>query len=170
MPRSPDVLRLLWWAVHGGSGVLLLVAVLGAARDGHIAVAVAGLLLGVLYAAGPAFTGWVNGRRRERAWLVVVTLGWAVLSALAPVFAWLAFPLSLAVLYVLPLWAAMFGVAVLTCVSVAAASLHAGGVSAVLVAGPAAQAVVATVMWAGPITGSRSRSRARARPARPPGV
>lgn len=170
MSRSPDVLRLLWWAVHSGSGVLLLAAVLGAARDGHAAVAVTGLLLGALYAAGPVFTGWVNGRAPERTWLVVVTLVWTVLSALSPLFAWLAFPILLAALYVLPLWAAMFGVAVLTCVSAAAASRHAGGVSAALVAGAAAQAVVATAMWAGPVTGSRSRSRARGRPARPPGV
>ncbi|MET8000969.1 hypothetical protein [Nonomuraea glycinis] len=170
MSRSPDVLRLLWWAVHGGSGALLLVAVIGAARDGRAAVAVTGLLLGALYAAGPAFTGRLRGRARERAWLVVVTLLWTVLSALSPLFTWLAFPILLAALYVLPLWAAMFGVAVLTCMSAAAASWHAGGVSAALVAGPAAQAVAATVMWAGPVTGSRSRSRVRGRPARPPGV
>ncbi|WP_336208600.1 hypothetical protein [Nonomuraea sp. LPB2021202275-12-8] len=170
MSRFPGVLLLLWWAVHGVSGSLLLVAVIAAARDGRPAVAVAGLLVGALYAAGPGLTDLLRGRARERLWLVTVTLTWMVLAALSPGFAWLAFPLFFALLYVLPLWAAMFGVTVLTCASVAAASWHAGGVSAPLVLGPTAGAVTAAVMWAGPITGSRSRSRARGRPARPPGA
>jgi hypothetical protein len=83
MSRSPEVLRLLWWLSTAGPGVLLA-AVIGAARDGHAAVAVTGLLLGSLYAAGPAFTGRLNGRARERAWLVAVTLVWTVLSVLWP--------------------------------------------------------------------------------------
>ncbi|MGW0485480.1 hypothetical protein [Nonomuraea sp. NPDC003214] len=160
------MVRLLWWAVHGASAVLLLAAVGG---DGRPVVAVAGVLLAALYAAGPVFGSGLS-RTGERVWLVTLTCAWAGLATLSAPFAWLVFPLFFAFLYVLPLWAATFAVTVLACAAGAAASWHAGGVSAPLLAGPAAGAVLATLMWAGPVTGSRSRSRARDRPARPPGA
>jgi hypothetical protein len=160
------MVRLLWWAVHGVSGLLLLAA---AGLDGRPAVVVCGLLLGALYATGPVFGGGLS-RTGERLWLAFLTLAWAGLAVLSAPFAWLAFPLFFAYLYVLPLWAATFGVTVLACASAAAAGWHAGGLTAPLAAGPAAGAALATLVWAGPVTGSRSRSRPPRRPAPPPGA
>ncbi|MGI5268749.1 hypothetical protein ACQEUU_06335 [Nonomuraea sp. CA-218870] len=107
---------------------------------------------------------------REQLWLVAATLTWAVLSLLAPPLVWLVFPLFFGFLYVLPLWAAVFGVTVLTCVSAAMASWHAGGPSAPLVLGPVLLAVAATLLWTRPVRVSRSRSRGRGRPARRTGA
>lgn len=165
-----SAVRWLWRAVHGLSATLLAHALIAAVEAGREGVAVGGVLLGALYVAGPMGRSEAGGPAFERVWLVVVTLGWVVLAALCPQFVWLAFPLFFAFLHVLPLWAAMFGVAVLACVAVVAGGLHAGELSAPLVVGPAAGAVAAALMSAEPVTGSRSRKRASARPAPPPGA
>ncbi|HLU71511.1 MAG TPA: hypothetical protein VKZ82_04995 [Nonomuraea sp.] len=106
----------------------------------------------------------------EQLCLVAGTLAWAVLAMLVPPLVWLVFPLFFGFLYVLPLWAATFGVTVLTCVSVAMASWHAGGPSAPLVLGPVLLAVLAVLLWTRPFRASRSRSRGRGRPARRTGA
>ncbi|MFI6712956.1 hypothetical protein ACIBF7_41445 [Nonomuraea sp. NPDC050478] len=107
---------------------------------------------------------------RGQLWLVAATLAWAVLAMLSPPLVWLVFPLFFGFLHVLPLWAATLGVTVLTCVSAAAASWHAGGPSAPLVLGPVLLAAAATLLWTRRFRGSRPRSRAQGRPARRTGA
>ncbi len=137
-------LRMLRWAVHVTACGLLAIAVTGALREGRPAVALEGALLGLLYAAGPlVFLGRPVG---ERVWLGVVTVAWIVPAVAAPSFVWLAFPLLFAYLHVLPLWGAMFGVAVLTSAAVLAAAWHAGGLSVPLLVGPGLAAVVVTLL------------------------
>ncbi|MFC7590429.1 hypothetical protein ACFQYP_47075 [Nonomuraea antimicrobica] len=137
-------MRLLKWAAPVTACVLLAIDVVGAWRDGRTAVAVGGVLLGLVYAAGPA----IEGRRRfaRGLWLGLVTSGWAVLAVAAPPFVWLAFPLLFAYLHVLPLWAAMFGVAVLTSAATLAAAWHAGELAVPLLVGPGVAALVVTLL------------------------
>ncbi|MEV4582971.1 hypothetical protein AB0K16_58160 [Nonomuraea jabiensis] len=133
--------RLLRWAVHATACGLLVLAVLSSLREDRVAVAAGGLALGVAYAAGPMTSG---GRRVG--WLGLVTAGWVVLAVAAPPFVWLAFPLLFAYLDVLPLWGAMFGVAVLTSAAILAAAWHAGELTLPLVLGPSVGAAVVTLL------------------------
>ncbi|GAA1632245.1 hypothetical protein GCM10009733_031440 [Nonomuraea maheshkhaliensis] len=141
-------LRLLRWAVHATAGGLLAMAVITMLREERAAVAAAGALLGLVYAAAPAFrrregSGYV---RLAHVWLGLVTAGWAVLAVAAAPFVWLAFPLLFAYLRVLPLWAAMFGVTVLTSSAIIAAAWHAGELTMPLLVGPGVAAVVVTLL------------------------
>ncbi|MFC4012728.1 hypothetical protein ACFOY2_36230 [Nonomuraea purpurea] len=137
-------LRLLRWTAHVTACGLLVIAVITVLREGLVAPAVGGVLFGLAYAA--ALVCW----RRVTWWgpvgLGVVTAGWAVLAVAAPPFVWLAFPLLFAYLELLPLWGAMFGVAVLTSAAILAAAWHAGEFTMALVVGPGAGAVVVTLL------------------------
>ncbi|MFI7641147.1 hypothetical protein [Nonomuraea sp. NPDC049400] len=134
--------RLLRWAVHATVCGLLAIAVVSSLREDHVAVAVGGVLLGLAYAAG----GLAAVQARGPVWLVVVTTGWMVLAAMAPPFVWLAFPLLFVYLDLLPLWAAMFGVAVVTSAAILAAAWHAGELTLPLVVGPGVGAAVVTLL------------------------
>ncbi|MEV0228168.1 hypothetical protein [Nonomuraea sp. NPDC050786] len=134
--------RLLRWAVHATACVLLAIAVVSSLREGRVAVAVGGVLLGLAYAAGCLAVV----RARGPVWLGLVTAGWLVLAAVAPPFVWLAFPLLFAYLELLPLWAAMFGVTVVTSAAILAAAWHAGELTMPLVVGPGSGAAVVTLL------------------------
>ncbi|MEV0623098.1 hypothetical protein AB0I81_57950 [Nonomuraea sp. NPDC050404] len=122
---------------------LLAIAMIGVLREDRMAVAVQGLMLGLLYAAGPAI--W-DRPVAGRVWLGLVTVAWVVPAVASPPFVWLAFPLLFAYLHVLPLWGAMFGVAVLTSAAALAAAWHAGEFSVPLLVGPGLAAVVVTLL------------------------
>ncbi|NUO97266.1 MAG: hypothetical protein HOV96_32740 [Nonomuraea sp.] len=134
-----SALRLLRWAVHGTFWALLVIALVAALREERAVELAGGVLLGALYGAlhgsGPAL---------GRVWLGLVTACWVALAVAAPEFVWPAFPLLFAYLRLLPLWAAMFGVTVMTSAAIMAAGWHAGELSAALVVGPAAGAAVMT--------------------------
>ncbi|NRQ31456.1 hypothetical protein HII36_06320 [Nonomuraea sp. NN258] len=144
----PSALRLLRWAVHGTFWVLLVIAVADALHAGRGGVALAGALLGLLGLAGLLGLLYVLGRGSwfGPVWLVLVTVGWAGLAATAPSFGWLAYPLCFAYLRLLPVWAAMYGVAVLTATAAATGVWHAGAVTMPVVAGPLAGALAATLL------------------------
>ncbi|GAB2938097.1 hypothetical protein ACFMQL_16630 [Nonomuraea fastidiosa] len=133
--------RLLSWAVHATGLGVLAVAVAGTWQEDRPAVASGGVLLGLLYAVAPAAPG--AGRA---AWLGLVTAGWAALAWAAPAFVWLAFPLLFAYLHALPLWAAMFGVSVLTSAAILAAAWHAGELTLPLLVGPWVAAAFVTLL------------------------
>ncbi|MFG1976770.1 hypothetical protein ACGFJC_46200 [Nonomuraea fuscirosea] len=141
-------LRLLRWAVHVTACGLLAMAVITMLREDRAEVAAGGALLALVYAAARAFrrgadTGQV---RLAHVWLGLVTAGWAVLAVAAAPFVWLAFPLLFAYLRVLPLWAAMFGVTVLTSSAILAAAWHAGELTVPLLVGPGVAALVVTLL------------------------
>jgi hypothetical protein len=141
MTNTP--LLVLRWAMHATACGLLLLATVAVLREGQVAEAAGGALLGLVYAAGPAIQGRpVPGR----VWLVLLTAGWVVLAVTAPPFVWLAFPLLFAYLHMLPLWAAMFGVSAMTSVAILAAGWHAGELTVPLVLGPGVAAVVVTLL------------------------
>ncbi|MEU8358236.1 hypothetical protein AB0C27_19680 [Nonomuraea sp. NPDC048882] len=141
-------LRLLRWAVHATAGGLLAMAVITMLREERAAVAAGGALLGLVYAAAPVFRRREGPRyvRLAHVWLGLATAGWAVLAVAAAPFVWLAFPLLFAYLRVLPLWAAMFGVTVLTSSAIIAAAWHAGELTVPLLVGPGVAAVVVTLL------------------------
>ncbi|NJP91866.1 hypothetical protein HCN51_20785 [Nonomuraea sp. FMUSA5-5] len=136
-------LRLLRSSVHVTAAGLLLIAVLGALREDRGWPAAGGVLLGLLYAAGPALQGRAVA---GQVWLGLVTGWWAVLAVAAPPFVWVAFPLLFAYLHVLPLWGAMFGVAVLTSAAIVTAAWHAGELTTALLVGPGVAAVAVTLL------------------------
>ncbi|MEV4569315.1 hypothetical protein AB0K12_36580 [Nonomuraea sp. NPDC049419] len=133
--------RLLTWAVHATGLGVLAVSVVTTWQQDRLAVASGGVLLGLLYAAAPATPGPARA-----VWLGLVSAGWAVLAVAAPPFVWLAFPLLFAYLHVLPLWAAMFGVSVLTSSAIIAAAWHAGELTLPLLVGPGVAAAVVTLL------------------------
>ncbi|MEV4060861.1 sensor histidine kinase [Nonomuraea dietziae] len=148
----PPALRLLRWAIHGTFAILLVIAVVGSARQGQVPPALGGGLLGVLYMAGiviesrlPHFGGPTH-LRLGRIWLTGITLGWAALALASPRFVWLAFPLFFAYLHLLPLSVALPGVAVLTAAAISAAAWHEGRLTAAQIIGPTIGAAVATLM------------------------
>ncbi|SEH00512.1 hypothetical protein SAMN05444920_116248 [Nonomuraea solani] len=136
-------LRLLRLAVHVTACVVLLIAVITALRADRVPEAAGGLLLILLYTAGPAVE---HRPLHVRVWLGLVTAGWVVLAMTAPAFVWLAFPLLFAYLHALPLWGAMFGVAVLTSAAIFAAAWHAGELTVPLLVGPGLAAAVMTLL------------------------
>ncbi|MET8864335.1 hypothetical protein ABZW11_15455 [Nonomuraea sp. NPDC004580] len=133
--------RLLAWAVHATGLGVLTVAVVTTWQQDRLAVASGGVVLGLLYAAAPATPGPARA-----VWLGLVSAGWAVLAVAAPPFVWLAFPLLFAYLHVLPLWAAMFGVSVLTSSAIIAAAWHAGELTLPLLVGPGVAAALVTLL------------------------
>lgn len=144
----PPALRLLRWAIHGTFATLLVIAVSGVAAQA--ALALGGVLLGMLYAAGVIVEGRFFGGPAHlplgRVWLAAVTLGWGALALAAPQFVWLAFPLFFAYLHLLPPVVALPGVALLTVAAIVTVGWHAGRMTAPQIIGPTVGAVVATLM------------------------
>ncbi|MGI5204874.1 sensor histidine kinase [Spirillospora sp. CA-108201] len=144
---SPAV-RLLGWAVHGTFLVLLTIALVRTLHDGRAGIAAGGLALGALYVAGVTWAG--HDRRPRpvpaRLWLALLTAAWAGLALSSPDFVWLAFPLFFLYLHLLPLPAALPGVALLTGAAIGAVAWHGGGVTLAEVLGPSVGASVATLM------------------------
>ncbi|GGT39678.1 hypothetical protein ACFFV7_40175 [Nonomuraea spiralis] len=147
-PWLSPVLRLLRWAVHGTFWALLVIALASVLDEGRSVEVAGGVLLGVLYGVGQVLQGdppHLAGPGRAalgRVWLGLVTACWAVLAVAAAPFVWAAFPLLFAYLRLLPVWAGTFGVTLLTSAAIVAAGWHAGELSAALVLGPLAGAVV----------------------------
>ncbi|NEA24894.1 sensor histidine kinase [Actinomadura bangladeshensis] len=143
-PFSP-AMRLLAWAMHGTFLVLLAIALARSLRDGPVLAG--GLLLGALYAAGV-----VQGTRHRprlgpaRAWLAVLTAGWAALALASPAYVWLAFPLFFLYVHLLRLAWALPGVVLLTAAAIGAVAWHGDGVTLAEVLGPSVGAAVATLM------------------------
>ncbi|MCK2214877.1 hypothetical protein MF672_013910 [Actinomadura sp. ATCC 31491] len=136
-------LRLLGWAVHLTAFGLLAIAVVTVLHEDQVGVAAAGVLLGIVYAAGPS----VEDRPvAGQVWLAAVTALWLALAVAAAPFVWPVFPLLFAYVRMLPLWLAMFGVGTVTAVAVLAAAWHAGELTMPLVAGPGLAAAVVTLL------------------------
>ncbi|GAA1816735.1 sensor histidine kinase [Actinomadura chokoriensis] len=143
-PFSP-AMRLLAWAMHGTFLVLLAIALARSLRDGPVLAG--GLLLGALYAAGV-----VHGTRHRprpgpaRAWLALLTAGWAALALASPAYVWLAFPLFFLYVHLLRLAWALPGVVLLTAAAIGAVAWHGDGITLAEVLGPSVGAAVATLM------------------------
>ncbi|TAM88513.1 MAG: sensor histidine kinase [Jatrophihabitans sp.] len=97
-------------------------------------------------AAGAGASRGTGPLRGARLWLAVLTAGWIVLVILSAGFVWLAFPLFLLLLQLLPLRVAIPVVVVLVAGAVATVAVHQGGVSLGVVAGPLVGAAVAVVI------------------------
>ena len=140
-PVHRPALRLMRWALHA-----MFYALLGAALLGGVGAAAVGLgvLLGLGYAAGGlpllrSHRGWTYG------WLALVTVLWVALTALDPAAGYVAFPLFLLVLHLLPPRWSLPVVVLLTAVVVAAQATTPGGLDSAKVIGPSVGAVVAVL-------------------------
>lgn len=143
-PFSP-AMRLLAWAMHGTFAVLLAIALARSLRDGPVLAG--GLLLGAVYAGGIVQSTRHRPRLGPaRAWLAVLTAGWAALALASPAFVWLAFPLFFLYVHLLRLAWALPGVVLLTAAAIGAVAWHGDGVTLAEVVGPSVGAAVATLM------------------------
>lgn len=126
-------------------GLLVLGAAQSVADDIH-PVAVLGVAFCLLawYALGAAAQRSRRSDRRFAAlWLAVLCAGWVVILALSVDLVWLAFPIFLLALQLLPVRWAIPVVGALTAVAVLAFAAHQGGLNAASVIGPVVGAAVA---------------------------
>jgi signal transduction histidine kinase len=138
---QPPALRMMQAALHVMFYALLVAALFGGAGPAGVVV---GVLLGLVYAVG----GLARVRSRRAAswaWLAAVTLLWVALSAIDPAAGYVAFPLFLLYLHLLPVRWSLPAVVALTAVVVAAQSTTPGGLTSAKVIGPSVGAIVAVL-------------------------
>ncbi|WP_078855797.1 sensor histidine kinase [Streptomyces sp. SCSIO 75703] len=157
--------RALDWSLHLLVAGLLVLAAARAVADGGphaTAVVVVALVLGAVYALGPALPSVRGSRRGAALWLGAVGAVWLVLLALSAEGVWLAFPLYFVQLHLLPRRA---GPAVVAATAVAASTAfaaHRGSLTAAVVIGPALGAAVAVaVVWGYQALSRESEGRRR---------
>ncbi len=151
MNRLTPTLRVLAWCLHLlVAGLLALVAgraVLDGRPDAG-AVAAAAAATGAVYAAGPLIPRVAASRRASAVWLAVLGAVWAVLLVLSAEAVWLAFPLYLVQLHLLPRWGGLAAVAATAVAAITAFAAHQGGLAPAVAIGPALGAAVAVaVVW-----------------------
>lgn len=156
-PPSPHALTpvfvALRWGLHGLVAVLACVVAVSVVVDGGpvaVPASVATAVLVAVYVAGARLARLPAGRRRAAGlvWLGLLTLAWAVLAALVPEAAYLAFPLFFCVLHLLPPPGGPVAVAGVTLVAVVAIGARSGFTPAGVI-GPVVGAGVAVLIGSG---------------------
>ncbi|MCF2527762.1 sensor histidine kinase [Yinghuangia soli] len=161
-PASPPVpqnaadapaMAVIGLMVHAMFGALLVIAAIrtaavGDPSAGTVACSSAlALLTAAWYALGALRTRGPHTEGRTRVlWLLGLTGLWVLAVAVSVEYIWVAFPLFLLHLYLLPPVPALSAVAALTAVSAGGYAWHTGELSVPAVLGPATGAVVAAVM------------------------
>jgi signal transduction histidine kinase len=144
-PAAPPVhlpaLRVMSAALHLMFYALLLAGLL---NDPSAAAVVLGVLLGLAYACG-GLPGVRGSRAASRGWLVGVTALWVALTVVDPPAGYVAFPLFLLFLHLLPPRWSLPSIVALTGVVVAAQATTSGGLTAAKVIGPSIGALVAVL-------------------------
>lgn len=127
------------------AALLLLVAGRALAGDDAHATAVVAttVAIGAVYAAGPVLARGRRSRSAQLVWLGLLCGVWLVLLALTPDGTWLAFPLFLVLLHLLPVRAAIAAVLATTIAAILAFAAHRDAFTAAAVIGPTLGAAVA---------------------------
>ncbi|SCG34021.1 sensor histidine kinase [Micromonospora humi] len=152
VPALTSTARVLAWCLHLLVAVLFALAGLRAIATGRphavgiAAVAAAGLLT---YAAGAFLPGVRRSRRVAGWWLAAVGASWLALTALTVDALWLAFPLYLLHLHLLPRRAGLAAVTATAAAAVVAFAAHRGTVSVAGTIGPVLGAAVAVAVVRG---------------------
>lgn len=151
VPGRAPAIRALTLCLHLLVAGLLVLAVGRALADqrphGGFVVAAA-VVCGLIYAAGPALPRVSRSGRAAALWLAVVGIAWLVLLALSADGVWLAFPLYLLQLHLLPRRAGLAAVVLTAAAAIAGFAVHQGRFGAAMVIGPAIGAAVAVaVVW-----------------------
>ncbi|MEU3661284.1 sensor histidine kinase [Streptomyces sp. NPDC032940] len=132
------------------AGLLALVA-LRAVADGRPhapAVVAVAVVLGAVYAVGPALPAVSATRRAAALWLTAVGVVWLLLLALSAEAVWLAFPLYFVQLHLLPRRAGPAAVLGTAVAAITAFAVHEDAFTAATAIGPALGAAVAVaVVW-----------------------
>jgi signal transduction histidine kinase len=138
-------LRVLRVCLHLLVGALLVVVV-GRALAGEaphrVAVLAASATVAAVYAVGAAVPLVRRSRRAAAVWLAVLTVGWLVLLGLTRDGVWLAFPLFLLLLHLLPVRWGVLAVVATTVAAVGGVIGHQGSVTPGAVLGPVLGAAV----------------------------
>ncbi|MHA6759210.1 sensor histidine kinase [Streptacidiphilus sp. PAMC 29251] len=141
-PVHLPALRVMSAALHLMFYALL---VAGLVNGAGVAAAALGALLGLAYAAGGLPAVRSSGRVASRGWLGGVVLLWAGLTALDPAAGYVAFPLFLICLHLLPRRFSLPAIVAMTGVVVAAQATTPGGLTTAKVLGPCIGALVAVL-------------------------
>ncbi|MER7335235.1 MULTISPECIES: sensor histidine kinase [unclassified Micromonospora] len=142
LARPLRVLRVCLHLLVGGLLVVVAARALVGAAPHRAAVLAASASLAVGYAVGAALPPVRRSRRAAAAWLAALTAGWLVLLGLTPDGVWLAFPLFLLHLHLLPVRWGIVAVVVTTVAAVGGVVGHQGGVTPGAVLGPVLGAAV----------------------------
>ncbi|ATO12591.1 two-component sensor histidine kinase [Micromonospora sp. WMMA2032] len=152
VPTLTPTARVLAWCLHLLVAGLFALAGLRAVATGRphpaavVAVAAAGLLA---YAGGALLPGVRRSRRVAGWWLAAVTALWLGLTALTADGLWVAFPLYVLQLHLLPRRAGAVAVGVTALAAIVAFAAHRGAVTVPGVVGPALGAAVAVAVVRG---------------------
>ncbi|MFI7211390.1 sensor histidine kinase [Micromonospora maritima] len=152
VPALTPTARALAWCLHLLVAGLFALAGLRAVATGRphaaavVVVAAAGLLV---YGSGALLRGVRRSRRVAGWWLAAVTALWLVMTALTVDGLWIAFPLYVLQLHLLPRRAGAVAVGVTAGAAIAAFALHREAVTVPGVVGPALGAAVAVAVVRG---------------------
>jgi signal transduction histidine kinase len=126
-------------------GLLALAAVRAVGGDAPPAGAVTAtaVAVGLIYAIGPVLPPVRRSPAAAAVWLTVLGIGWLVLLYWTPDAIWLAFPLFLLQLHLLPLRWGLGAVATTTAAAIAGFAWHQDGATVPMVVGPVLGAAVA---------------------------
>ncbi|HEY9294146.1 MAG TPA: hypothetical protein VIP98_22915 [Microlunatus sp.] len=151
MPRPtlhhPTALTLLRRSEHLLFAVLLIIGTVNASLAApRWPVLVGAVLVGCWYLIGMMLAARSRHRWQAYGWLVILIVGCAVLTVGSIALVWLAFPLFLLCMQLLPLIAAVPAVVVVTAGSIVAIAADRGRVDSGAVIGPLVGAAVAVVI------------------------
>ncbi|MHB9857529.1 sensor histidine kinase [Streptomyces sp. YIM S03343] len=150
---TPPTTRALVWCLHLLVVVLLALAAGRAVTDRlphAAAVVVVVALCGLVYAAGHFVLSRVRRPRRAAAlWLAVLSAVWLVLLALSADAVWVAFPLYILQLHLLPRRVGLAAVAATVTAAVVGFTVHQDFFSPAMAIGPAIGAAVAIAVVRG---------------------
>ncbi|MCW5249824.1 sensor histidine kinase [Streptomyces sp. SHP 1-2] len=151
-PAPIPTTRALAWCLHLLIAGLLALTAGRALADGRPdagRTAVAAVLCGLVYAAGPLLPRVRRSRSAAAWWLAAVGAAWLLLLALTPDAVWVAFPLYFLQLHLLPRRAGPAAVAATAVAAVVAFAAHAGSFGPAMALGPALGAAVAVAVVRG---------------------
>ncbi|GAA4409961.1 sensor histidine kinase [Actinokineospora soli] len=142
------VSRALTWCLHLLVACLLALTAGRALVDGRPGVVALAAVLGAVYAVGPLVPSVRTSWRVAVVWSVVVGGVWVALLVLSAEAVWLAFPLYLLQLHLLPRLLGLAAVLVTAVAAITGYAAHTGSFAPATAIGPALGAAVAVaVVW-----------------------
>ena len=145
--HHPTALTLLRRSEHVLFGVLLIIGTVAAwTGRGRWWVLAGALLVGCWYLIGIVLAARSRRRWQAYGWLLILVLGCAALALGSVGYVWLAFPLFLLCMQLLPSVAAVTAVVLITAGAITAVAVDRGQIDAAAVIGPVVGAAVAVVI------------------------
>lgn len=141
--RPLRVLRVCLHLLVAGLLALVVVDALLDQPPHRSVIVIMGVVMGAVYAAGPALPRVAGSHTAAAAWLAVLTVAWLAIVGLTPDGVWLAFPLFFLQLHLLPTRPGLAAVTLTTAAAIAGFAWHQHTLTPAVVIGPALGAAVA---------------------------